>query len=80
MGQMFEHIAEPAKAERFLWEARGCLAEYPDMLKQFDAVYVNRGPVSVMIAQLHEVLSVKRAMMAERDSQGQDVAKSGGVE
>lgn len=70
MGQMFEHIAKPAKAENFLWEARGCLAKYPDMLKQFDAVYVNREPVSVMIAQLHEVLSVKRAIMAERDSQG----------
>jgi hypothetical protein len=74
MGQMFEHIDEPAKAEKFLWEARGCLAKYPDMLMQFDTVYVNRRPVSVMIAQLHEVLLVKRAMMAKRDSQGQDAA------
>jgi hypothetical protein len=80
MGRLFEHCAEPAKAEKFLWEARDCLVGYPEVVKLFDAVYVDRGPVEVMIAQLHEVLSVQREMGAARDLQDLEVAKSDGVE
>lgn len=75
---MFEHYAEPAKAEKFLWEARECLVAYPDMLRQFDAVFVNGRPVDVVIAQIHECLEVQRVMRAERDLQEKDVAKSSG--
>jgi hypothetical protein len=45
MSQIFEHGAEPAKAEKFLWEARVCLDAYPDLLMLFDAVFVSGRPV-----------------------------------
>jgi hypothetical protein len=80
MSKLFEHTAEPTKAEKFLWEARECLVGYPDIVKQFDAVYISRGPVSVMIAQLHECLSVKRAMVAEMELQEVGEAKGSGIE
>ena len=80
MSQMFEHCAEPAKAEKFLWEARECIVGYPEMVKQFDAVFVNGGSVEVVIAQMNECLEVQRVMRAERDLQGKDVGKSVSVE
>lgn len=80
MSQMFEHCAEPAKAEKFLWEARECLIGYPEMVRQFDAVFVNGRTVEVVIAQMNECLEVQRAIRAERDLQEKDVEKSGSGE
>jgi hypothetical protein len=75
MSQMFEHCAEPAKAEKFLWEARECIIGYPEMVKQFDAVFINGSPVEVVVAQMNECLEVQRAMKAAKDLQ-----KEGSVE
>jgi hypothetical protein len=80
MSRVFEHCAEPAEAETFLWEARECLVVYPDMLKQFEAVFINGRPVEVVIAQIHDCLEVQRAMRAEKDLQEKDVGKRGSVE
>ncbi|KAK2774607.1 hypothetical protein CKAH01_13182 [Colletotrichum kahawae] len=58
MAKMFEHIAEPARAEHFFWKARKCLEPYPEVLLQFDKIYLNCRPVSVMIGQLNEAFSL----------------------
>ncbi|KAL6354032.1 hypothetical protein LRP88_12584 [Fusarium phalaenopsidis] len=49
------------KAEKYLMEARDCLKGYPDILKQFDDIYINKRPVSVMLGQLHECMTLKNA-------------------
>ncbi|KAH0422915.1 hypothetical protein CcaCcLH18_12517 [Colletotrichum camelliae] len=59
MAKMFEHIAEPARAEHFFWKARECLESYPEVLLQFDKIYLNCRPVSVMIGQLNEAFSLQ---------------------
>jgi hypothetical protein len=76
MSQMFEHCAEPAKAEKFLWEARECIVGYPELVKQFDAVFVNGRSVEVVIAQINECLEVQRGMGAGRDLQEKDVGRA----
>ncbi|KAE9580108.1 hypothetical protein CGCF415_v010730 [Colletotrichum fructicola] len=64
MAEMFEHVAEPAQAEHFFWKARECLEAYPEVLSQFDKIYLNGRPVSVMIGQLNEAFSLQKAKMA----------------
>jgi hypothetical protein len=76
MSQMFEHCAEPAKAEKFLWEARECIVGYPELVKQFDAVFVYGRSVDVVIAQINECLEVQRGMGAGRDLQEKDVGRA----
>ncbi|RYO77287.1 hypothetical protein DL766_001006 [Monosporascus sp. MC13-8B] len=63
-GQIFEHFDESNKTEKLFWEARECLVGYPDVLKQFDAIYIRDDrPVSVMLEQLREALKLKAAMV-----------------
>ncbi|KAJ3959512.1 hypothetical protein N0V92_003899 [Colletotrichum tropicale] len=64
MAEMFEHVAEPAQAEHFFWKARECLEAYPEVLSQFDKIYLNGRSVSVMIGQLNEALFLQKANMA----------------
>ncbi|KAF4901591.1 hypothetical protein CGCVW01_v013305 [Colletotrichum viniferum] len=64
MAEMFEHVAEPAQAEHFFWKASECLEAYPEVLSQFDKIYLNDRPVSVMIGQLNEAFSLQNANMA----------------
>ncbi|RYP67838.1 hypothetical protein DL771_007015 [Monosporascus sp. 5C6A] len=67
--QMMVHLDEFDKAEKLFWEARECLVGYPDVLKQFDAVYIRDDrPVSVMLKQLREVLKLKAAILEKMDS------------
>ncbi|KAF5020011.1 hypothetical protein F66182_7976 [Fusarium sp. NRRL 66182] len=56
---MLRSAGDAAKAEKYLWEARDYLKPYPGILKQFDDIYVNQMPVSVMISQLHETMILK---------------------
>ncbi|KAF6825065.1 hypothetical protein CPLU01_10518 [Colletotrichum plurivorum] len=60
IAEMLKSTADPAFAERLLWEARECLRGYPDVLKQFDAIFITGRPVNVMLADLHEVLTTKK--------------------
>ncbi|KAF5518607.1 hypothetical protein CGCA056_v009364 [Colletotrichum aenigma] len=64
MAGMFEHVAEPAQAEHFFWKARECLEAYPEVLSQFEKIYLDGRPVSVMIGQLNEAFSLQKANMA----------------
>jgi hypothetical protein len=58
---MLQNTGDLAKAEKYLMEARDCLKGYPDILKQFDDIYINKRPVSVMLGQLHECMTLKNA-------------------
>ncbi|KAF5664338.1 hypothetical protein FHETE_7095 [Fusarium heterosporum] len=57
--RMLQNTADPAKAEKYLWEARNYLKPYPDVLKLFDDIYINQRPVPVMLTQLHEAMHPK---------------------
>lgn len=61
MAEMFEHVAQ---AEHFFWKARECPEAYPEVLSQFEKIYLNGRPVSVMIGQLNEAFSLQKANMA----------------
>ncbi|RYP89637.1 hypothetical protein DL770_004215 [Monosporascus sp. CRB-9-2] len=91
LGQMLVNLDKSDKAEKLFWEARECLVGHPDVLKQFDAVYIRDDrPVSVMLKQLCEVLKLKAAMVEKMGSdsglkvaagasvgQSEETAKSG---
>lgn len=69
---------DTGKAEKAFWEARECLVagDHEDVLRQFDAIYLQEGrPVSVMLAQLREVLKLQASMMEMKDTEG---GKAGG--
>ncbi|RSL86740.1 hypothetical protein CEP51_002681 [Fusarium floridanum] len=55
---MLQNTGDLVKAEKYLMEARDCLKGYPDILKQFDDIYINKRPVSVMLEQLHEFFAL----------------------
>jgi hypothetical protein len=52
--RMLQNTSNPSKAEKYLWQARDYLKPYPDVLKQFDDIYINQRPIPVMLSQLHE--------------------------
>ncbi|RYP77390.1 hypothetical protein DL771_001185 [Monosporascus sp. 5C6A] len=81
VGQMLVHINESDKAEKSFWEARECLVGHPDLLKQFDAIYIRDDrPVSVMLKQLCEALKLKAAMVEKMGSDsGSNVAAGASV-
>ncbi|KAJ4309796.1 hypothetical protein N0V84_011305 [Fusarium piperis] len=58
---MLQNTGDLAKAEKYLMEARDCLKGYPDILKQFDDIYINKRSVPVMLGELHECLTLKNA-------------------
>ncbi|RYP29461.1 hypothetical protein DL767_006730 [Monosporascus sp. MG133] len=80
-GQMFVHLDESDTAEKLFWEARECLVGHPDVLKQFDAIYIRDDrPVSVMLEQLCEAMKLKAAMVEKMGSDsGLKVAASASV-
>lgn len=55
---MLRSTSDIAKAEKYLWEARECLTSQPEILKQFDDIYINKRPVPVMLGELHRCLSI----------------------
>ncbi|KAM0545595.1 hypothetical protein ACHAPJ_011295 [Fusarium lateritium] len=65
---MLQNTSDPAKAEKYLWEAREYLKPYPDILKLFDDIYINKRPVPVMLGQLHEAMASKKSK-PEKNSQ-----------
>lgn len=58
---MLQNTGDLAKAEKYLMEARDCLKGHPDILKQFDDIYINKRPVSVILGRLHECLALNNA-------------------
>ncbi|KDN65620.1 hypothetical protein CSUB01_03152 [Colletotrichum sublineola] len=62
--KMLERTAEPDLAERLLWEARECLTGYPNILAQFDAIFIGQRSASNVIRELHECMMMKKG--AER--------------
>lgn len=40
MGQVLSHTAEPARAEKYLLQARECIAGYPAILTEFDDAFI----------------------------------------
>jgi hypothetical protein len=65
--EMMKHLEEPEKAGGFLMRAREALAEYPEVLKQHDAIYMRPDrPASVMLAQMREVMALKEAMTGKK--------------
>ncbi|WQF79239.1 hypothetical protein CDEST_04253 [Colletotrichum destructivum] len=64
IAEMLERTSEPDLAERLLWEARECLANYPDILAQFDAIFIGQRSASNVIRELHECMMIKKG--AER--------------
>ncbi|KAF4945095.1 hypothetical protein FSARC_14517 [Fusarium sarcochroum] len=58
---MLQNSGDPAKGEKYLWEAREYLKPYPDILKLFDDIYINKRPVPVMLGQLHEAMALKKS-------------------
>jgi hypothetical protein len=62
---MLQNTSDPAKAEKYLWEARNYLKPHPNILKLFDDIYINKRPVSVMISQLHEAMNAKPTPVKE---------------
>ncbi|RYP21135.1 hypothetical protein DL765_002424 [Monosporascus sp. GIB2] len=68
-GAVIEPTVNMAFGLRSFWEARECLVGHPDILKQFDAVYIRDDhPVSVMLKQLYEALKLKAAMLEKMGS------------
>ncbi|KAF4435212.1 hypothetical protein F53441_13567 [Fusarium austroafricanum] len=65
---MLQYTGKPAKAERYLWQARDYLKSYPNVLKQFDDIYINQRPVPVMLSQLHEALTQASGQGIQTDS------------
>ncbi|KAJ4251861.1 hypothetical protein NW762_011158 [Fusarium torreyae] len=65
---MLQNTSDPTKAEKYLWEAREYLKPYPDILKLFDDIYINKRPVPVMLGQLHEAMALKKSK-PEKNSQ-----------
>ncbi|EGU80207.1 hypothetical protein FOXB_09290 [Fusarium oxysporum f. sp. conglutinans Fo5176] len=43
--RMLQNTGNPSKAEKYLWQARDYLRPYPDVLKQFDDIYINQRPI-----------------------------------
>lgn len=65
--EVMKHLEEPGKAEGFLMQAREALAEYPEVLKQHDAIYMRPDrPVSVVLAQMREAMALKEAMTGKK--------------
>ncbi|OBS20079.1 hypothetical protein FPOA_11800 [Fusarium poae] len=62
---MLQNTSDPEKAEKYLWEARNYLKPHPAVLKQFDDIYINKRPVSVMISQLHDAINPKQSPLKE---------------
>ncbi|KAG4283220.1 adenosylmethionine-8-amino-7-oxononanoate aminotransferase [Fusarium proliferatum] len=52
--RMLQNTGNLSKAEKYLWQARDYLRPYPDVLKQFDDIYINQRPIRVMLSELHE--------------------------
>ncbi|RYO96469.1 hypothetical protein DL765_011558 [Monosporascus sp. GIB2] len=76
--QILVHLDESDKAEKLFWEARECLVGHPDVLKQFDAVYIRDDrPVSVMLEQLREALKLKAAMVEKMGSDSSSKVAAG---
>ncbi|VZI09852.1 unnamed protein product [Fusarium fujikuroi] len=42
--RMLQNTGNLSKAEKYLWQARDYLRPYPDVLKQFDDIYINQRP------------------------------------
>ncbi|KAL0943310.1 uncharacterized protein CTRU02_201196 [Colletotrichum truncatum] len=76
MAEMLKNTADPAFAERLLWEARECLIGYPDVLSQFDAIFITKRPIPVMISDLHEVLRTKKETVRRMSLQNQEQGNS----
>jgi len=68
--EMMKRLEEPEKAMGFLMQAREALAEYPEVLKQHDAIYMQPDrPVSLMLAQMREVMALKEATTGKRQAE-----------
>ncbi|RBA18480.1 adenosylmethionine-8-amino-7-oxononanoate aminotransferase [Fusarium proliferatum] len=52
--RMLQNTGNLSKAEKYLWQARDYLRPYPDVLRQFDDIYINQRPIRVMLSELHE--------------------------
>lgn len=70
---MLERTSEPDLAERLLWEARECLTGYPDILAQFDAIFLGQRSASSVIRELHECMMMKKTVERRMSQQVNDV-------
>lgn len=77
---MLERTAEPVLAEKFLWEARECLIDYPEILAQFDAIFIGHQPVSVMMRDLHECMIMKKGVERRMSQQVTEPEQSSRVQ
>ncbi|KZL68826.1 hypothetical protein CT0861_07081 [Colletotrichum tofieldiae] len=76
IAEMLERTAEPDLAERLLWEARECLADYPNIVAQFDAIFIGQRSASNVIRELHECMMMKKGV-ERRMSQQVDAGTNG---
>ncbi|OHW98260.1 hypothetical protein CSPAE12_03042, partial [Colletotrichum incanum] len=76
IAEMLERTAEPDLAERLLWEARECLTDYPNVLAQFDAIFIGQRSASNVIRELHECMMMKKGV-ERRMSQQADAGSNG---
>ncbi|KAK1461970.1 hypothetical protein CCUS01_01560, partial [Colletotrichum cuscutae] len=73
IAEMLERTSEPDLAERLLWEARECLNNYPDILAQFDAIFLGQRSASSVIRELHECMMMKKTVERRMSQQVNDV-------
>ncbi|TDZ65263.1 hypothetical protein CTRI78_v003511 [Colletotrichum trifolii] len=76
IAEMLQHTADPGLAERLLWEARACLTSHPDVVAQFDDIFITKRPIPAMIRELHEVLSTKKETVRRMSLQNSDTGES----
>ncbi|KAK1637831.1 hypothetical protein BDP81DRAFT_480710 [Colletotrichum phormii] len=73
IAEMLERTSEPDLAERLLWEARECLTGYPQILAQFDAIFLGQRSASSVIRDLHECMMMKKTVERRMSQQVNDV-------
>ncbi|KAK1537697.1 hypothetical protein CPAR01_07810, partial [Colletotrichum paranaense] len=73
IAEMLERTSEPDLAERLLWEARECLTGYPEILAQFDAIFLGQRSASSVIRELHECMMMKKTVERRMSQQVNDV-------
>ncbi|KAF9874956.1 hypothetical protein CkaCkLH20_07650 [Colletotrichum karsti] len=79
MAEMLNNTADTAFAERLLWEARKCLENYPEVVSQFDDLFITKRPVPVMIRDLHEVLTTKKETVRRMSLKNPEQESPGGT-
>jgi hypothetical protein len=82
---MLQTAGEPEKAEEYFWEARACLDNYPDIQRDFDALYLRDRPLSAFLADIHKLRSLKYGqkgslVAGDLGNENLDVDKSNNVE